>query len=146
MWQGRGKMMQQWIRSRMVSVVGYDPTKWSTGWDGESPLLHSIKTRKSAGRIDKSKIKVDVESGFSESTHRFWVPARTPIPAFPYGLHAGFPSGSTHWYCGACGQGPHSNIREPYCNSCQRQRTYNAYYVLIRSFSDSPPSPDGYQT
>ena len=82
MWQGRGKMMQQWIRSRMVSVVGYDPTKWSTGWDGESPLLHAIKTRRSAGRIDESKTKDDVESGPSVSTHakrlpmlRLWVPA-----------------------------------------------------------------------
>ncbi len=129
MWQGRGKMMQQWIRSRMASMVGYDPTKWSTGWDGESPLLHSIKTRRSAGRIDESKIKDDVASGSSVSTHakrlpmlRTWVPARTTIPDFP--------SGYTHWYCGAgCGQGPHLIRLEPYCSYCQRLRTHDATFV-----------------
>ena len=128
MWHGRGKMMQQWIRSRMVPVVGYERTKWSTGWDGESPLLHSFKTRRLAGRIDESKITDDVESGSSVSTDakrlpmlRFWVPASTIIVGFPYG--------SIHWYCGYCLSGPHSNRLEPYCNSCHRLRTYDATFV-----------------
>lgn len=74
MWQGRGKMMEHLIRSRRASIVGYDPTKWSTGWDGESPLLHSIKTQRSAGRTDESKIEDDVESGSSVSTHNQRLP------------------------------------------------------------------------
>ena len=69
MWQGRGKMMQQCIRSRRASIVGYDSTKWSKGWDGESPLLHSIKNQRSAGRTDESQIKDDIDSGSSVSTH-----------------------------------------------------------------------------
>ena len=69
MWQGRGKMMQQCIRSRRASIVGYDSTKWSKGWDGESPLLHSIKNQRSAGRTDESQIKDDIDSGSSVATH-----------------------------------------------------------------------------
>ena len=143
MWQGRGKIMQQWICSRMASMVGYDPTKWSTGWDGELPLLHSIKTRRSAGRIDESKIKDDVESGSLVSTHakrlpmlRIQVPPWPTIPHFlSESTYSGSTysgstySGSTYWYCGECRHGPHSNRLDVHCTHCGRVRTYEATFV-----------------
>ena len=69
MWQGRGKMMQQCIRSRRASIVGYDSTKWFKWWDGESPLLHSIKNQRSAGRNDERQMKNDIYSRSSVSPH-----------------------------------------------------------------------------
>ena len=69
MWQGRGKMMQQYIRSRRASIVGYDSTKWFKWRDGESPLLHSIENQRSAGRNDERQTKDDIDSGPSVSTH-----------------------------------------------------------------------------
>ncbi|KAK0507530.1 hypothetical protein JMJ35_010053 [Cladonia borealis] len=96
--QGRGKMMQQRIRSRMASIVGYDPTKWSTGWDGESTLLHFIKMRRSVGTIDESNKKDDVESGSSVSTHAKRLPTiRILDPSWFVGGSSGSThSGSTH--------------------------------------------------
>ena len=126
MWQRRGKMMQQWIRSRMASVGGCDPTKWSTGWDGESPLLYAIKNRRSAGRIDESKVKDDVESGSSVSTD-----TKILIPVPPWVTIPKSPFGTTHWYCGGCGYGPNSNIREQHCKGCNHGRTNEAMFVCL---------------
>ena len=134
MWQGRGKMMQQLIRSRVDSVRGHDHNKCFIGWDGESLLLHSIKKRRAASRMDESRIKDDVDSGSSVPTNAqklqipgirvslFTTPNRFPRPN-------PFRRGFTHWYCGNCGKGPMVCSLEPYCNYCQRAYTHAATYV-----------------
>ena len=142
MWQGRGKMMQQLIRSRIDSVRGYDPNKWFIGWDGESLLLHSIKKRRAAGRMDESRIKDDIDSGSSVPTNAqelqipwirvslFTTPNRFPRRTTHW--PSTFPRGFTHWYCGNCHQGPMHCKLEPYCNTCHRPRTHAAIYVSLR--------------
>lgn len=94
--RGRGKMMQQWIRSKMVSTRGYGPTKWLTWWDGESPLLHSIKNRRAVHRIDESEIRDDFESISSIPTHaqKLKIPAiQFPPPTATAIATPDFPSG-----------------------------------------------------
>lgn len=150
MWEGRGKMMQELIRSRMDSVRGYDSYKWFRGWDGESLLLHSIKKRRAAAKMDESRIKDDGDSGSSVLTHAqelqipvikvplFTTPSRSPrgTTHSPSGFSLGtthwsstFGRGITHWYCGYCYQGPMSDALESYCLSCYRPRTYSARYI-----------------
>ena len=53
--RGSGNMMQQWIRYEMASTRGYGRTKWLTDRDGESPLLHSIKTEEQCVELTKVK-------------------------------------------------------------------------------------------
>ena len=133
MWQGRGKMIQQLIRSRIDSIKGYDPNKWFIGWDGESPLLHSIKNRRAAGRMDESRIKDDVNSGSSVPMHAqelqipgIQVPLTTIPSRSPRGtthLPSRFSRGTTHWYCTLCGHGPMMIILDDYCYECHSRRT-----------------------
>ena len=95
MWEGRGKMMQQLIRSRMKCVRRYDSCRWFRGWDGESLLLHSIKKRRAAARMDESRIQDDVESGRSAPTFA----QQLQIPGIEVSLSttpSRFPRGNTH--------------------------------------------------
>ena len=138
MCQRRGRMMQQLIHSRIDADRGYDFNQWFIGWDGESLLLHSIKKRRAAGRMDESRIKDEVDSGPSASTHapKLQIPDIQVSPIitpsrFPSGnlLGAGGSSGrSFGWYCGHCYHGPMTCGLEVYCDNCQRRRDLLATY------------------
>lgn len=131
MLEGRGKMMQELIHSRMDSVRGYDSYKWfrgydsykwSRGWDGESLLLHSIKKRRAAARIDESGMKDDADSGSPVPTHAL----ELQIPSIQVSLTttpSRSPRGTTHWYCTFCQYGPMMIILDEYCYECSSSRT-----------------------
>ena len=88
--------------------------------------------------MDESRIKDDVDSGPSASTHapKLQIPDIQVSPIitpsrFPSGnlLGAGGSSGRFfYWYCGRCYHGPMICLLEVYCNNCQRRREHFATY------------------